>query len=223
MKYNMRLVNALLRWVFKIVIRIDPDEIQRIPIHGPFILVGNHINFLEAPILIPHLDNPEFTALAKKETWDNPLFNFLFTRWQIIPIDRDAVDREAFRLSAEALDQGKILAVSPEGTRSGDGCLLPAKPGVVILAMRNQVPIIPIGFYGHEHFWENLKHLRRTEFHVVVGKPFYLDQNGGIRSREERQAAADEIMYKIAELLPERYHGHYALHSPIDYHYIVPA
>lgn len=220
MKNDMRLINWFIRRVFQTVCRINPKEFKSIPTQGPYILVGNHVNFLEAPIMIPHLDNPMFTGLAKKESWDNPLFNFLFTRWGIIPIDRGLVDREAFRLSTEALLQGKLLAVSPEGTRSKDGRLLPGKPGVVALALRTKAPLIPVGFYGHENFWDNLKHLRRTEFHVAVGEPFRIRLENETLSREERQAVTDEIMYKIAELLPEKYHGNYPQPHPTTYRYL---
>ncbi|HEX7432508.1 MAG TPA: lysophospholipid acyltransferase family protein [Anaerolineaceae bacterium] len=218
---QVRVVNWVLRRFFQTICRIDVAELRKVPTQGPLILVGNHINFLEAPILLPHLDNPCVTGIAKKESWDNPLFNFLFNQWNIIPIDREGIDREAFRQSIEALAQGKILAISPEGTRSKDGHLLPGKPGVVALALRSNAPLIPIAFYGHENFWPNLKRLRRTDFHVALGKPFRLDTGRESLSREGRQAATDEIMYKIAELLPERYRGNYPQVGKIQYKYVI--
>jgi 1-acyl-sn-glycerol-3-phosphate acyltransferase len=169
---------------------------------------------------VPHIDNPIFTGMAKQESWKNPLFNFLFTQWGIIPLDRNGIDREAFQRSIEALSQGKILAISPEGTRSKTGRLLPGKPGVTALAVRSQAPMIPVGFYGYENFWQNLKRLRRTEFHVAVGKPFRLNLEGVALSRDVRQAVTDEIMYKIAELLPEKYRGHYHFDAQIAYRYL---
>jgi 1-acyl-sn-glycerol-3-phosphate acyltransferase len=219
MKLRVRLTNWVLRNVFRALCRIDSAELKKIPTQGPLILVGNHINFLEAPLMMPYLDTLSVTGLAKRETWDNPLFNFLFTGWEIIPIDRGMVDREAFRLSLDALAEGKVLVVFPEGTRSNNGQMLPGKPGVVALALRSRAPLVPVGFYGHENFWENLKRLRRTEFHVVVGKPFTLNLDDEGMDRDIRQAAADEIMCKIAELLPEDYHGHYR-RPDFKYHYL---
>ena len=159
-------------------------------------------------------------GIAKRESWKNPLFNFLFKQWGIIPIDRGMVDREAFRLTEEALKQGKVIAVSPEGTRSKDGRLLQGKPGVVAMAVRTNAPILPIGFYGYEKFWENFKHFRKTDFNIVVGKPFRLYLEGRALSREVRQEIADEIMYKIAELLPEKYRGYYDYEHEIQYKYL---
>ena len=175
---GVHIVNWLLRRVFQAVCRIDIAELSKVPQEGPLILVGNHINFLEAPVLLPHLDPRPVTGIAKRESWKNPLFNFLFDLWEIIPIDRGQVNQETFRLSLAALEQGKILAIFPEGTRSKDGSLLQGKPGVVALAMRSKVPLLPIAFYGYENFWANLKRLRRTDFHIVVGKPFCLDTCG---------------------------------------------
>jgi 1-acyl-sn-glycerol-3-phosphate acyltransferase len=209
--------------MFQSICRIDRTELSKIPLQGPLILVGNHINFLEAPVLIPHLDPRPVTGLAKSESWDNPLFHFLFNQWEIIPIDRGMVDRDAFRQATDALCQNKMLAVFPEGTRSMDGCLLQGKPGVVALAMRSKAPLIAVACYGYENFWPTLKRLRRTDFHIAVGKPFRLDTSGEALSRDARQVVTDEIMFKIAELLPERYRGYYKDVDKVQYHYVVEA
>ncbi len=217
----MRAVNWLLRRIFSLICRIDRKAFASFPQAGPLILVGNHINFMEVPLLVSHLDNPALTGLAKKETWDNPLLSFLFTGWKIIPIDRGLVDREAIRLCIEALDQGKMLAIAPEGTRSKDGLLQPGKPGVVALAIQSGAPLQPFGFYGHENFWQNLKRLRRTDFCMAVGRPFRINPDVDFRSREARQQITDEIMYKIAECLPENYRGHYRFDGKIEYRHLV--
>ncbi len=223
MKRGTTTINWVLRRAFQSVCRIDHTVLRQVPAQGPLILVGNHVNFLEAPILIPHLDPRPVTGLAKRESWKNPLFNFLFNQWEIIPIDRGTVDREAFRLATEALAQKKILAVFPEGTRSSDGCLLPGKPGVVALAVRSKATLVPMAFYGYENFWKNLMCLRRTDFHITVGKPFRLDTHGEALSRDARQAVVDEIMFKIAELLPRRYRGYYKEVDTVQYRYVVDA
>jgi len=221
MNFHYRLINWFLRLVFRAVCRIDVEELKKVPDNGPLIIVGNHINFLEAPVLIPHMDNPAMTAIAKKESWKNPIFRFLFDHWGIIPIDRDEIDREAFRQMLEVLTQGKILVIFPEGTRSKDGQMLPGKPGVATLVMKSGAKVLPVGFHGYENFWENLKQLRSTNFHIKVGTPFHINMNGDALSRDVRQAVTDEIMYKIAELLPEHYRGHYRFEGAVNYHYVV--
>jgi 1-acyl-sn-glycerol-3-phosphate acyltransferase len=221
MNPGYRLINWILRLVFRAVCRINTEELKKIPQNGPMIIVGNHINFLEAPVLVPHLDNPNLISVAKKESWKNPLFKFLFDRWGIIPLDRDAVDREAFRLMLAAIGTGKILVVFPEGTRSIDGQLLQGKPGIVTLVLRSGVPVLPVGLHGYENFWQNLKRLRKTDFNIKVGAPFRVDFNGDAMSRDVRQAVTDEIMYKIAELLPEKNRGYYRFDNAVNYRYAV--
>ncbi len=221
MNWKVRLMNGFLRLVFRLVCRIDVEELKKVPANGPLIIVGNHINFLEAPILIPHVDNPALVGIAKQESWKNPLFKFLFDHWGIIPLNRDEIDREAFRKMLDALTQRRILVIFPEGTRSRTGEMLPGKPGVVTLVMKSGASILPVGLYGYENFWENLKRLRKTDFHISIGKPFRIDMNGDAPSRDVRQAVTDEIMYKIAELLPERYRGHYQYRERVDYRYAI--
>lgn len=215
-------VNWVLRRVFRTLCKIDMKEAAKLPRSGPCILVGNHISFLEVPVFMSEADNPLITGMAKKESWKNPLFHFLFDRWEVIPLDRNEIDREAFRMSVDALARGKILAISPEGTRSMDGRMLRGKPGVLAVAIKSRAPIIPIGFYGYVDFWKNLKRLRRTEFHMRVGQPFRLELGSDTPGKEIREAATDEIMYKIAECLPEEYHGVYAHEGPVQYRYAVP-
>lgn len=213
-------MNGFLRFVFRVVCRINPDDFKKIPVDGPLILVGNHINFLEVPVVIPHIDHPNVIGVSKRESWKNPLFNFLFNQWNIIPIDRGLVDREAFRLMEEALKQNRVIAISPEGTRSKTGKLLQGKPGVVAIAVRSDAPLLPVAFYGYENFWQNLKRFRKTDFRVVVGKPFKLNMQGQALSRDLRQEVTDEIMYKIAEILPEYYRGYYEFESKVNYKYL---
>jgi 1-acyl-sn-glycerol-3-phosphate acyltransferase len=223
MSFKFSATNWVLRRFFQTICRIDVKELQKIPRSGPFIMVGNHINFLEAPVVACHVDNPMFTGIAKRESWKNPLFNYLFNTWGIIPIDREEISREAFQMATQALKDGKVLAISPEGTRSFTGQMLQGKPGVLALVLRSQAPLIPVGFYGYVHFWDNIKHLRRTDFHVVIGKPFKLKLEGSALPRDARQAATDEIMYKVAELLPEEYRGYYHFEGEINYQYVVEA
>ncbi len=220
MKPYEGIVNWVVQAVFGILCRLDIAELEKIPMQGPLILFGNHINFLDVPVIRPRLYPRDIVGLAKVESYKNPLLNFLFNIWGGIPIERGTVDRTALKACLQALAEGKFLALSPEGTRSGDGKLQPAKTGIVLLAMRSGVPLLPAAYWGAEGFWDNLKHFRRTPFHVCVGKPFVVDTRGESLSKEVRQRIADEIMFKVAELLPEQYHGVYAHPERETYQYL---
>ena len=212
-------VNFVIRFLASILLKIDKSELDKIPSEGPLLLVVNHVNSLDAPVIISLLHPRPTTGLVKKETWDNALFRFLFNVWGGIPIDREVADFTALRAAREALKEGKILAVAPEGTRSWDGKLVQAKPGVAMLAMKSDALILPIAYFGHEHFSENLKRLRRTPMTIKVGSPFKIEWNGRGREKGALQEVADEIMVEIARLLPEDYRGYYAdrLNSPQEF------
>ena len=203
------LVNLIVRSLISVFLKIDKSELHKVPAEGPLLVVVNHVNSLDAPVIISHMHPRPTTGLVKQETWDNALFRFLFNVWDGIPINREIADFTAFRAAQDALKSGKILAVAPEGTRTRDGHLVQAKPGVAMLAMKANVTILPVVYYGHEAYTTNLKKLRRTPMAIKVGEPFRLQLNGHAREKGILQEVADEIMIEIARLLPEEYRGYY--------------
>jgi len=208
----------LLAWMIRtgtsILCRIDTGPLTEVPHSGPLILVMNHINSLEVPLLSAHLQPRHMTGVAKVETWDSPLMGWLFDQWEAIPIRRGEPDVVAVRRALAVLAAGGILAVAPEGTRSHTGQLLRARPGVVTLGLHSGAPILPIAHWGGEKFSGNLRRLRRTDFHIRVGELFCLADNGKRLSHEIRQAMVDEIMVQLAQLMPEAYRGEYAGFTP---------
>jgi 1-acyl-sn-glycerol-3-phosphate acyltransferase len=188
---------------------IDDRQLAKVPMEGPLIVVANHINFLEVPILYTHLLPRPLTGYAKAENWDNPPLRFLFELWGAIPVRRGEADIAAIRRGCEALQEGKILAIAPEGTRSGHGRLQTGHPGVVVIALRTGAPILPLVYYGGEKYQQNLLRLKRTDFHIKVGQSFHLDPGDRRVDHNLRRQIIDEIMYQLAALLPEAYRGKY--------------
>lgn len=198
-----------LRQSTSVLCQIDSGALERVPPRGPLILVTNHIGSIEVPLLYAHLHPRPLTGLAKIETWDNPFLAWLFDLFQAIPVRRGTPDVGAIRRSLDALRAGYILAVAPEGTRSRHGRLLRAQPGVVTLALHSGAPLLPLAHWGVERFSANLRRLRRTEFHIRVGRPFHVEVHEKQISRALRRYIADEIMGQVAALLPPEYRGAY--------------
>jgi 1-acyl-sn-glycerol-3-phosphate acyltransferase len=167
-KLPERVVNTALKGITRIICRIDDEQLTKVPHQGPLILATNHVNFLEVPIVYTHLQPRTITGFAKAETWDNRPMGFLFDLWEAIPIERGEADLGALRRGLKALEQGQILAVAPEGTRSGDGKLRRGHPGIVLMALKSGAPILPVVVHGGEIFWSNIKQLKRTEVNLVV-------------------------------------------------------
>ncbi|MBN1413230.1 MAG: 1-acyl-sn-glycerol-3-phosphate acyltransferase [Spirochaetales bacterium] len=192
------------------ICNIDNRELEKVPNQGPLIIVMNHINFLEVPLMHLELYPRPFIGMVKKETWNNKFLGFLFSAWDSIPVDRNAADFSALRLSLDVLKRDKILCIAPEGTRSGDGRLLQGQPGIVFLALHSGAPILPVVHYGGENIWPNLKKLRKTKIVFKVGKPFRLVKPSGKLTGVIREEMTTEIMWQLASLLPETYWGYYA-------------
>jgi 1-acyl-sn-glycerol-3-phosphate acyltransferase len=208
MSLTHRAVTSTIKGIGSLLCRVDVEELNKVPAQGPLILVCNHINFLDI-LLYPHLQPRLVTGFAKSETWDNPAIGSLFSLWEAIPLHRNEPDASAIQKGLLALETGKIVVITPEGTRSGHGRLQRGLPGVVVLALHSKAPLMPLVFYGAETYRHNLKHLQRSDFHVKVGRSFHINPQELKVTRLLRQDIADEIMFELADLLPERYRGFY--------------
>jgi 1-acyl-sn-glycerol-3-phosphate acyltransferase len=204
------IVNAAVKSGTALMCRIDAPDLDKIPKMGPLIVYSNHTGQIEIPLLYSHLQPRPLTGIAKVETWDGWFLRWIFNLWEAIPIRRGEADIEAMRKSLETLENGNILAIAPEGTRNKNGVLLRAQPGIITLALRSGAPLLPVAHWGGETFLTNLKRLKRTDFHIRVGEPFRLDPGNLRVSKEVRQQMVDEMMYRLAALLPEYYRGAYS-------------
>ena len=205
-----RIVNTTIKGLTRTLCRVDDSQLAKVPEQGPLILVANHINFLEVPLVLTHLKPRPVTGFAKAETWDNPAMAWLFNHWKAIPLRRGHADVEAIRRGLQVLAAGGILAVAPEGTRSGDGRLQRGHPGVVTLALRSGAPLLPMAYFGGESLTQNLCRMRRTDFRIRIGSPFTVVPGDRRVDRVVRQRITDEIMYQVAALLPSTHRGYYA-------------
>jgi 1-acyl-sn-glycerol-3-phosphate acyltransferase len=210
----MTLTHSILTAAFKglthLLCGIDDAQLAQVPDQGPLIVVTNHVNILEIPIIYTHLQPRPVTGLVSAHRWDNRWLRWLLDACGAIPLRRGEADIAAMRKALEMLKAGYIVAIAPEGTRSGHGRLQKAHPGGVLLALHSGAPVLPVVFYGSERYRDNLRRLRRTDFHIVVGKPFYLEAGGVKVTRQVRQQMTDEVMYQMSALLPPAYRGVYS-------------
>jgi 1-acyl-sn-glycerol-3-phosphate acyltransferase len=204
-KFTARIIKLSTR----ILCRIDAPDLHKIPLRGPLIVISNHTGQLEVAVFFAHLQPRPMTGWAKMEAWDNAFLNWLFNLWGIIPVRRGEGDTSALRKAIKALEEGFIFGIAPEGTRNKTGKLKRALPGAVMLAIHSGAPIIPMAHWGGESFLRNLMRFKRTDFHIRVGEPFHLNLAGVKVTREARQQIADEMMMRLAELLPPDYRGFY--------------
>jgi len=205
-----RAVVAFFRALTGLLCRIDDAHLARVPARGPLIVVTNHVNLLEIPIIFTHLQPRPVTGLVSAHRWDNRWLRWILETCGGIPLRRGESDISALRRGLAALAAGVIVIISPEGTRSHDGRLQPAHPGVVTLALHSDAPLLPVAYYGSEHYREDWRRLRRTDFHIAVGRPFRLEPGVARVTRQVRQEMLDRVMRQVAALLPPAYRGAYA-------------
>jgi len=210
----MNLMYRFIAFIINVYIHITcrlhiGNELDKFPMNGPLIVLSNHTGQIEVPVYVALLQPRKFTGWAKIETWDNWFLNWVFNLWGMIPIRRGEADTTALRKAEEALAKGMIFGIAPEGTRNKNGRLLRAYPGAVLLAARTGVPILPVAHWGGENYLKNLKRFKRTDFYLRVGDVFRLKVDGAKIKGYVRQQIADEMMYRVAELMPQEYRGAY--------------
>lgn len=209
MNFSKWFITTILRIYLRLTTRLDAAELSKVPMQGPLIVISNHTGQIEVPFLATLLQPRKISGWGKAEAFDNWFLHWVFGAWDLIPVRRGEADMKALKDALRALENGYIFGVAPEGTRNKTGRLLRAHPGTVILALRSGAPILPVAHWGGEVFLKNLKRFRRTDFHVRVGEPFKIQVDGRVTA-EMRQEIVDEMMVRIASMLPEEYRGEYS-------------
>lgn len=210
MRITERIANRFIKILIHMVCKLDTTDMRKMPRIGPGILMTNHTSNIEGPVVYVCMRPRNTTGLAKIELWDKPLTRFLMNLWESIPIHRGRVDSVAIRACVQALEGGTFLGVAPEGGRSKNGILKQAQRGVAMLAARTGAPVYPTAQWGFIDIGSNLKRLRRTPVTIRIGPPFTVRLPENTRpSAQDLRRIADEMMYQLARLLPERYRGVY--------------
>lgn len=199
-------VRFLMRVLFLSLTDYRVSEQENIPSTGPLIVSANHLSAVDLPAVMIALPF-QVTAFAASK-YQGGLRGLLLRSFNVIFVRRGTPDRGALRRALQTIEDGKVLGLSPEGTRSPTKKLIRGKPGAAYLALRSDATILPIGLMGTETVLREWRRLRRPKVHVVIGKPYKLKAPDD--GRRDLQTLSDRMMLRIAELLPKEYHGVYA-------------
>ncbi len=211
MTIKERIVNFVVSTFFRLTCKVEVRGLENVPLKGPGILISNHTTFYEGPLFYIKLRPRKTRALAKRELWDHTFTRMAMEAWKSVKVDRGGMDMKAIRGCLGVLDDGDFLCIAPEGARSKTGALKKAMPGTTFFASRKGVPVYPFVQWGLLCLPANLKKMRRTPVTIVFGNPFLVVKPaGGKLSSDNREKMADEMMYRLAELLPEDLRGYYA-------------
>jgi 1-acyl-sn-glycerol-3-phosphate acyltransferase len=192
--------------------KVDYQNTHFVPPEGPLIVVTNHLSRLDIPVLLENPVRPEITALVAEKYREHWFLSWILNTCGIIYLDRSKADFSAFREARRVIQSGVAMGIAPEGTRSHDQKLAEGKEGAAMLAMQLQVPIVPVGIHGTEQAFKTLGKFRRPVITARFGESFLLPSFTRDNRAEQLKKGTEEIMCRIAVLLPEQYHGFYTDH-----------
>jgi 1-acyl-sn-glycerol-3-phosphate acyltransferase len=188
---------------------------EHTPTSGALLIVSNHLGNLD-PIITGTKLPRRLYILAKVELFSWPLIGWLARQADVIPIRRGQSDRDALRRVLEHLQAGHAVLLYPEGTYPKGNTpigLIRAQPGAAMLALRSGATILPIGISGSEYVWTRRglpwNVFRRWPVEVNVGEPYRPTVPPGISQKQALAMVGEEMMRRIAALLPEAYRGYY--------------
>lgn len=183
---------------------------ERVPLTGPVILASNHASFLDPPLVGSGIKRG-INYLARESLFRFPVLGWILHQWQVVPVDRDGGGAKGLKAILDRLLDGGAIILFPEGTRSPDGRLQPARSGIGLTVIKSEAPVVPVRVFGTFEAYNRKMRFPRPFSKVVVkyGRPMRFEQLRAEartcskqRLKQIYQEVADQIMAAIAALQP---------------------
>lgn len=210
---KFKTLRSIVRFLMSIIADVEIHGVEKLP-PGNFIAAANHLGRLDTAALLCVIDREDIIMPVAEKYRDHPIFGAIGRAANAIWLNRFDADFSALRQILARMEQGGMLVIAPEGTRSKTEALQEGKLGVAFLASKSGYPVLPVAVTGTEDraVLENLKRFRRSKIVIRGGDPFVIELPKGRRREQAMREATDEIMCRIAVMLPEKYRGVYAEH-----------
>lgn len=170
---------------------------ENLPSSGPVVLVANHVSLWDPPVLACSIKRP-VCFMAKEELFKIPVLGKIIDLLNAFPVKRGKMDRNALRLAAKCLDNGGVLGLFPEGTRSKTDELLPLQAGSALFALRSGSPLVPVGLTGTR---TSFPLTWRGKIQVRIGKPLVYNELYGKKINEaDLQRVTEDIRQELTKL-----------------------
>jgi len=194
------------------------EGLRHVPQAGPAIISANHRSFFDSPLVMTMAPRP-VVFLGKAEYMDRPATRYLFPAAGMVPIKRDAkrASMAALETAAGLLDDGRLVGIYPEGTRSRDGLLHRGHSGVAHLAVMTDAPIVPVGIIGSERvqpIGSRVPRPFRRRVLIRFGEPIHPSNYRYGGSRRRRQQMLDDVMASIASMTDQQRSPNFASDEP---------
>ncbi|KAA0241135.1 1-acyl-sn-glycerol-3-phosphate acyltransferase [bacterium] len=180
---------------------------ENVPPSGALIVVSNHLNNADPPILAAAVARRRIRYMAKVELFKWP-FGIFPRLYGAFPVRRFEADVAAMLNAERILKRGEVLGMFPEGTRSRTGSLGKPHPGTALIALRTGATLLPCAIAGTEVLGRPWNALRRPRFTVVIGRPMTVER---VRRPGEKEVneLTERLFAEICKLLPAQYLGAY--------------
>jgi len=210
MNLSYRIGWTLFRVMYATFFRWRVFNPENVPTDGGVILASNHMSFLDPPLVGSGLKR-DINYLARESLFRFPGIGALLHSWNAVPVDRDGGGARGLRAILDRLLGGGAIILFPEGTRSEDGKLQPARSGIGLTVIKSAAPVVPVRVFGtYEAYGRSMKFPQPHCVAVKYGRPMNF---GALRAeaktcakprlKEIYQQVADEIMAEIAKLEPK--------------------
>lgn len=203
-----RFIQILAKIIAFFALNMKVRGMENFPAKGPAIIVFNHLGDWDS-ILLAAVIPERAECIGKIELNDHWLAGPALRAYGCIWIHRGQPDRRAMRAALDALKEGRMVTLAPEGRQTVTGALEDGTEGAAFIAMKSGAKVVPIGLTGTEnaHISDHINHWKRVPVSLTVGKPFHI-QNQAER-QETIRSGTRQIMEALARLLPPKLRGQY--------------
>ena len=191
MLYNF--IKAIFRIIFSTLYPWDIKGLDNVPTKGPLIVCSNHINWVDPALVGSMIPKSPVYFMAKEEIFNYIIFGNIIKGVGAFPVKRDSADLKSIKKALSLLTEGAFIGLFPEGTRSKTGEVGEALPGVALLALKSEAPVLPIAIRGKYRLFRKIQ--------IIIGKPMtFPDYYGQKAKRELLTEMSKTIMSEIRRL-----------------------
>jgi 1-acyl-sn-glycerol-3-phosphate acyltransferase len=197
------------RAAYKLYFRAEWFNAERVPTHGPVILASNHASILDPPLVGTGLERG-ISYLARESLFRFWGVGWVLRNWDAVPVDREGGGARGLKAILDRLLDGGGIILFPEGTRTMDGKLQPARSGIGLTVIKSNAPVVPVRVFGtFTAYGKEVPIPRPHKIMVKYGQPL---EFAALRTESKTcskprlkqiyQEIADQIMAAIAKLQP---------------------
>src|SRR5205085_2100300 len=198
-------------WIFThLISRYRVRGLENVPATGPLLIVANHLSWYD-PILLGVILPRRVWFFTKAEIFRWPIAGAVCRATGQIPVHRGSSDRAALEKGLEYLREGKAVAVFPEGTVARKEQMIAAHTGAAMMALRTGATVLPIAHTGTRRILRSLRSAWFPRVNIQIGTPFVPAIPQGVARKAELKAVTQEIMERVAEMIPPESRGVYKI------------